>query len=99
MELQGSEGGYNIQKILESIAASDGTTGAAATDTPTVTPEPEVSYDNWNETWYGWWCITDGTGDYAQFNDIAWDAYAITEADGKEGSIKLWDSETGKDDP
>lgn len=79
----------DVQAILESIAPSGGTA-----DGPTA-----VSYDWWDGSWYGWWCITDGKGDYAQFNGIAWDAYADITVDGDQGSIALWDSETTRYNP
>lgn len=60
----------------------------------------ENNHEWWAGEWYGWWCIKDGSGEYEQFNDIAWDAYAVIEDYGNSlGSITLWDSETERDNP
>lgn len=76
----------DVQAILKSLAPS----GSSDTDD---------TYAWWAGGWYGWWCITDGKGDYAQFNGIAWDAYADITVAGDQGSIALWDSETTRYNP
>ena len=89
-----------VQKILESIAASDGTLGGPAQEpTNQTTTKPQVSYDNWEGDWYGWWCITSGGGVYTDFKNIAWDTYAHITVDGTRGSLWLWDTETAWEDP
>lgn len=61
---------------------------------------PESNYEWWSGEWYGWWCIRNGSGEYEQFNNIAWDAYAIIEDYGAGmGGMTFWDSETGRDNP
>ena len=89
----------DVQKILESIAASDGSVGGPAQQPTDQTTNPQVSYDNWEGEWYGWWCITSGGGVYKNFSNIAWDAYAEIQVDGDRGSLWLWDTETQWEDP
>lgn len=79
----------DVQAILESVAPSDGS--AQTPSTPTVSTP---SYSWWDGGWYGWWCITNGTGDYAQFNNIAWDAYANIDVGGNIGSLQIWDTQS-----
>ena len=72
----------------------------ATTDEPGTTDVPVTTsndYDWWKGEWYGWWCVTDGTGVFENLNDIAWDAYAEINVyyDGT-GIITLWDTETSR---
>ncbi len=36
--------------------------------------------DYWTGDWYGWWAMTDPTGEYADFGEGVWDACAYIEA-------------------
>lgn len=54
----------------------------------------------WNGEWYGWWYITDGTGDYAESTGSWWDCAAVIEiGDDARGSIVIWDEEHSKAEP
>ena len=49
-------------------------------------------YSWWNNDWYGWWAITNGGGDYAVYEDVAWDTCArITTFADNTAIICLWD--------
>ena len=49
-------------------------------------------YSWWNNDWYGWWAITDGSGAYKEYKNIAWDTCAqITTFHDNTAIIRLWD--------
>ena len=67
---------------------------------PTEPATPAADFGWWEGEWYGWWCITDASGNYEKFNDYAWDAYAtIYVYSDDTGLLMLWDMETSKDTP
>lgn len=70
-----------------------------ATFAPT---EEEISYDWWENSWYGWWGIKNGTGNYKEPSDLnlVWDAFAeINVNNNNTGGFTLWDTGTSKKDP
>lgn len=85
----------DVQAILASVAPADGTATAGGENAAA-----DGSYDWWEGSWYGWWCIKNGTGIYAPATDVAWDAYAEIEIDSSGvGHVRLWDTGTTKDAP
>ena len=85
----------DVQAILASVQPSE----------PGGGEEPGMAVSEtvdsfWNGQWYGWWCIRYASGDYENFEDYAWDAYAVIEDYGDDsGYITLWDTETSKGSP
>lgn len=60
----------------------------------------DENYEWWEDDWYGWWCIKNGTGIYEPASDVAWDAYAEIEVyNDNTGFVKVWDTGTSKDEP
>ncbi len=54
----------------------------------------------WNRDWYGWWAISDCTGDYADYNDMWWDMCArITLSEDGSTEIVFWDEDLPENDP
>lgn len=54
--------------------------------------------NHWTGDWYGWWIMTDPTGEYAQYGEGVWDACAYIEAyEDMTGYMELWDSEGSRD--
>ena len=95
----------DVQTILASVEPSNPEDAEAAEEEEEENQAPNLSQDSgqdgyWAGQWYGWWCIKDGSGNYAQFNNIAWDLYAIIEDyENGDGYLTMWDTETSKDVP
>lgn len=49
----------------------------------------------WNNSWYGWWIINEGTGFYADWDSSWWDCCATTSVDGEIVQLSLWDEDGG----
>lgn len=47
----------------------------------------------WNNDWYGWWIMTDCTGDLVDFEGMWWDMCAKSELVNGEGYMMLWDED------
>lgn len=70
-------------------------TGNTQTEPVDTTAAPAIAdYDWWEGDWYGWWIVTDATGEYAEVKDLYWDAYARIELTGENtGRMIFWDEE------
>ena len=89
----------DVQAILANVKPSDGTVTSdpEPADTqpesvPETTEAPAADYSWWAGQWYGWWCLYDAEGIYAQYDNIAWDAYAQIDVGGEFGHIRIWDT-------
>ena len=79
------------KEVLGSLKRS-GADGAATTG----------NYDWWEDDWYGWWAIKNGTGVYQDASDkkLVWDTYAeIDVYNDNTGRVTIWDTETSRDEP
>lgn len=47
----------------------------------------------WNNSWYGWWIINEGTGFYADWDSSWWDCCATAGMDGEIVQLSLWDED------
>ncbi|MBQ4347077.1 MAG: hypothetical protein IJC39_01350, partial [Firmicutes bacterium] len=90
----------DVLAILASVAPSDGSAGIGG-----YTAEAEevlADYSWWDDDWYGWWALKNGTGIYESLNEqgFACDAYAEIEVyNDNTGRVTVWDMLTTKDDP
>lgn len=81
--------------LLTILASAEPSDGSAVSGGETATG----SYEWWEGSWYGWWCIKNGTGIYEPASDIAWDAYAEIEVrSDSTGLLKLWDTGTSREE-
>lgn len=56
------------------------------------------SADKLSGDWYGWWIVTEATGEYAQSNNDWWDICAAIKFDKNgNGEIALWDEDFSRD--
>lgn len=91
--------------VLGSIVMAQAET-PDVTDEPEPEPKPDVDEpsDNewltwWQGDWYGWWIMTDATGDYEIVNEQWWDTCAVIETyDDLTGYIELWDVDGNRND-
>jgi len=88
----------DVQAILATVEPSDGSGSASSGAAAETVVDADFSW--WNDDWYGWWCIKNGTGAYEPASEIAWDAYAEIEVyNDNTGRVTLWDTGTAKSDP
>jgi len=62
----------------------------------------KASYDWWEDEWYGWWAIKNGTGVYKDASDknLVWDTFAeIDVYNDNTGRVTIWDTGTTRDEP
>ena len=60
---------------------------------------PEESLKFWNQSFYGWWIITDAAGNKESFNNVWYDCCADIALDASgEGTIVFWDEDTSRED-
>lgn len=83
--------------VLGSVTMADGSSASVSgVDSVNSEINPGDDWlDYWSGDWYGWWIMTDGTGEYAKFGDCIWDACARIEVDKTvmTGYMTLWDDE------
>ena len=90
----------DVQAILASVAPSDGS--AAQGSTGTGETVAAGNFDWWENEWYGWWAIKNGTGAYQAPSDqnIVWDAFAEVDVyNDNTGRVRIWDTGTTLDEP
>lgn len=90
----------DVQAILASVQPSDGSAAPGNTGTGTVVSAE--NFDWWENEWYGWWAIKNGTGVYQAPSDqnIVWDAFAeIDVYNDNTGRVKIWDTGTTMEEP
>ncbi|MBR5284189.1 MAG: hypothetical protein IKU27_03990 [Clostridia bacterium] len=88
----------DVRAILASVAPSDGTTANTSADIKNNTTDH--TYDWWENEWYGWWAIKNGTGVYKEPSDLnlCWDAFAeIDVYNDNTGRVTIWDTGTSRD--
>ncbi|MBQ2697405.1 MAG: hypothetical protein IJF59_01915, partial [Clostridia bacterium] len=90
----------DVQAILASVAPSDGS-GSGGSSAPAGEVVPTADYSWWDDDWYGWWALRNGTGIYQQPSDmgLVWDAYAeIDVYNDNTGRVTIWDTGPSKDE-
>ena len=90
----------DVLAILASVAPSDGTAGGGGESSGSAVPTG--NYDWWEDDWYGWWVMRNGSGAYQKPGEIefAQDAYAEIEVyNDNTGRVTIWDSGTSRDAP
>lgn len=89
----------DVQAILASVQPSDGT---VSTGEPSGSTVSTGSYDWWEDDWYGWWAIKNGTGTYQKPSEmnLVWDTYVeIDVYNDNTGRVTVWDTGTSRDEP
>lgn len=86
-DFQGS--GVDVTLVCDTVAA------AAAADKPRTASS---FTDYWAGRWYGWRVNYSGWGEYADYEDQAFDVLADITVDGKTGSVTIWDQEDERDE-
>ena len=59
----------------------------------------DMSVDNswWTRDWYGWWHVTNCTGEYENWEDNWWNACAHIEGRGDQLQVIIWDQDLPRD--
>ncbi|MGI5976425.1 MAG: hypothetical protein ACOX68_01840 [Candidatus Limivicinus sp.] len=67
---------------------------------PVTAGEPTDVQRRWNGDWYGWWCISNGQGDWAELSGQKYDCFSRIETDKDgNGTMLLWDEKLSADEP
>lgn len=95
--------GDTIELTLEDYVftyCKDGSSGITGSESHTALPENDP-VDEPESEWYGWWIISEGTGEWEEYEGDFWDACALIEmnADGSaNGNFLFWDEESEEDE-
>lgn len=87
----------DVMMIIESIVPSAGIQENPKGESGS--PAVEADYMLWSGYWYGWWCVTNATGKFAEVDNWAWDVVAYNSVWDDSGEMTIWDSETSWSNP
>lgn len=90
----------DVQAILASVEPSGGSISTDGMSSGSAVPTG--NYDWWENHWYGWWAIKNGTGIYQKPSELklVWDTYAeIDVYNDNTGRVTIWDTGTSMDEP
>lgn len=91
--------GVDLRLECAELIRSSGSSGSIEEDTdPAPTEEPVTApvssqWSWWEGKWYGWGVFYLAEGDYADYEDTAWDIVADIKVDGSSGTVSIWDIE------
>lgn len=91
-ELTFGAAGLPLPEEAETLPEAPAQAPAAGTPAEPEPDEPSAA-DWWQGDWYGWYAVTDASDDLAEWIDQAWDACARITAEGKSGTLSLWDAD------